>query len=414
MSSNDSSVKDKNKETIINSSDNSMNKDEKPKEKEKEEEKEDKSDNKDVENFPSFIQDPKFHDDIKSIISAFFNYQVDSLKEVEKIENDFKQIGEKYTKRLSFNYMDRIEKFKQAIAKNYSFLVKIVSPYVGLFKLHKCKDGETYLERLTVQPKDNIAIKSNLRLFVKDWSIEGIEERNETYKPILNSIQSFFKDKTKDDFKEGIKVLVPGSGLGRLLYEIAKLGFKVEGNELSFNMLLFYSFLFNSNVKKNEITIQPFIHSLNNLFNFDTAFKEIMIPDENIKEELAKNDTGEIYMMGGDFCYVYKKKPNCFDSVVTCFFIDTASNVIEYIETIYNTLKEGGLWINIGPLLYHHTNIPNDINIQLGWNEIKDVIIGFGFDLTKEEIIETTYSTDKDSMLKTVYKCIFFTAVKKK
>ena len=61
--------------------------------------------------------------------------------------------------------MDRIEKFKQAIAKNYSFLVKIVSPYVGLFKLHKGKDGETYLERLTVQPKDNIAIKSNLRLF---------------------------------------------------------------------------------------------------------------------------------------------------------------------------------------------------------------------------------------------------------
>ena len=179
-------------------------------------------------------------------------------------------------------------------------------------------------------------------------------------------------------------------------------------------MLLFYSYLFNTNIKKNEITIQPFIHSLNNLINFETAFKPIMIPDENIKEELSKSDTGEIFMMGGDFCYVYKKKPNCFDSVVTCFFIDTANNIIEYIETIYNTLKEGGLWINIGPLLYHHTGIPNEINIQLGWNDIKDIIINFGFDLTKEEIIETTYSSDKDSMLKTVYKCIFFTAVKKK
>lgn len=34
--------------------------------------------------------------------------------------------------------------------------------------------------------------------------------------------------------------------------------------------------------------------------------------------------------------------------VVTCFFIDTATNILSYIETIHKILKEGGTWINIG------------------------------------------------------------------
>ena len=178
-------------------------------------------------------------------------------------------------------------------------------------------------------------------------------------------------------------------------------------------MLLLYSYLLNNNIKKDEIIIQPFIHTLSNLFDSETAFKKIKIPDENIKEELSKTDTGKLHMLGGDFCAVYTNKINFFDSVVTCFFIDTANNIIEYIETIHNTLKEGGLWINFGPLFYHHTDSANEVSIELGWKDIKDVIIGFGFELTKEEIIETTYSSDKDSMIKRVYRCIFFTAVKK-
>ena len=40
-----------------------------------------------------------------------------------------------------------------------------------------------------------------------------------------------------------------------------------------------------------------------------------------------------------------------FDCVATVFFIDTAHNVIAYIETIYNILKPGGYWINLGKAL---------------------------------------------------------------
>ena len=139
-----------------------------------------------------------------------------------------------------------------------------------------------------------------------------------------------------------------------------------------------------------------------------------MIPDENLAEELSKTDTGEMSMVHGEFCRVYKEKINYFDSIVTCYFIDTANNIIQYIETIYNILKIGGLWINFGPLLYHYTDNENEISIELSWNEIKNIIFGFGFEFTKETEVQTTYSANKESMTQRIYKCKFFTAIKKK
>ena len=356
----------------------------------------------------------EYYNNIKNIIGSFFNYQIDNLRSIARIERDYKAIDDKYIKRLPFDYKERIEKLKQATSLNYSFLVNIVSAYTGLFKLYKYPSGEVFIEKLYIPANNIVQIRSTLRLFVRDWSKEGIEERNATHKPILEELQSFFKDRPKKDFENGINVLVPGSGLGRLVYEIAKLGFKSQGSEISLYMLLCFSYLLNKSTKIEEFTIQPFIHTLSNLFNVESAFKKIKIPDVNIKEELSKTDTGKITMTSGDFCLSFQNKSNIFDSVVTCFFIDTANNIVEYIETIHNILKVGGLWINVGPLLYHHSDSYNEISIELAWNEIKEIIIGYGFEFTKEKRIETTYSTDKDSMVERVYKCVFFCAVKKK
>ena len=42
-----------------------------------------------------------------------------------------------------------------------------------------------------------------------------------------------------------IEILVPGAGLGRLAYELAKLGFACEGNEFSLFMLFASNFVLN-------------------------------------------------------------------------------------------------------------------------------------------------------------------------
>ena len=240
----------------------------------------------------SAAKDPEEYRHLRSIVSAFFNYQIDSLREVSRMERDFKSIGEKYTKRLSFNYTERIEKLKHAIWQNYSFLLKIADPYKNMFKLFKASSGEILMEPLIVEVKDIIKMRSTLKLFIRDWAIDGIEERNSTYKPILNELQLFFKDRPKKDFEEGINVLVPGAGLGRLMYEIAKLGFKSQGNEFSYYMLLCSNYIFNNTTKKDEFMIQPLIHSFSNIKNEEIPFKKIMIPDENLAEELSKTGRG--------------------------------------------------------------------------------------------------------------------------
>ena len=359
-------------------------------------------------------KDPEEYNHLRNIVSAFFNYQIDSLRDLARMERDFKSLTESHLKRMSINYTERLNKLKSAIYQNYTFLLKVADPYKNMIKLYKGKNGEILMEPLTVEGKDIIKMRSTLRLFIRDWAIDGIEERNSTYKPILEELKNFFAKRPKKDFQEGINVLVPGAGLGRLMYEIAKLGFKSQGNEFSYYMLLCSNFIFNNTTKKDEFVLQPFIHSFSNILNEESPFKKILIPDENLGEELSKTDTGEMSMVAGEFCRVYKDKINFFDAIVTCYFIDTANNIIEYIETIHDIVKLGGLWINFGPLLYHYTENESEVSIELSWEEIKHIITGFGFEFQKIEFVKTTYSSNKDSMSQRIYNCIFFNAIKVK
>ena len=350
---------------------------------------------------------------LKNIVSSFFNYQVDSLREVSRIERDFSSIPLKYKERMSFNYQTRIEKLKSAIWENYKFLLKIAEPYKEMFKSFKSSTGEVLIEPLFVKPKNIIKLRSTLKLFIRDWSKEGLFERKKTYDPILTELKSFFSNKSEKDFEKGIYILNPGAGLGRLMYEIAKLGFKSQGNEFSYHMLLSSNYILNNTTKENEFFIQPLIHSFSNLINEEIPFKKIYIPDECLSDNLIKSKYGEMSMVAGEFIRVYKKNINFWDGIVTCFFLDTANNVIEYIETISEIIKTNGIWINIGPLLYHYTEMENEISIELSWDEIKKIIIGYGFEIKKEEYIKTTYSSYEESLMQTVYNCIFFVAIKK-
>jgi carnosine N-methyltransferase len=177
-------------------------------------------------------------------------------------------------------------------------------------------------------------------------------------------------------------------------------------------MLLASNFILNCTSDKEEFTIYPLIHSFSNVFWKDAPLKPIKIPDENLYNELLKNPNGSMSMVMGEFVDVYKTQLNTWDSLITCFFIDTANNIISYIETIFNILVKGGLWINFGPLLYHYSEIESECSIELSWEELRLIIIDFGFKITKEEVRECCYNSDNESMLKSVYKCVFFTAIK--
>ena len=363
------------------------------------------------------LNDKEEFEHLKNIVAAFLNYQIDSLRDVTRMERDFRSIPESHKSRLSFNYQSRIDRIKKAIWQNYTFLLKIVQPYKSLFKIFKSTTGEIIIEPLIVLPKDIIKMRSTIKLFIRDWSIEGKHEREMCYEPLLTELQHYFPKKTEDDiaaYEKGINVLIPGCGLGRLVYETAKLGFKSQGNEFSYYMLFCSNFILNNTNDKNEYIIQPLIHSFSNVYDENAPFKEISIPDENLYDGLMSSGTGEMSMVAGEFVHVYKNQLNKWDSIVTCFFIDTANNIIEYIETIYNIMKVNGVWINIGPLLYHYTEVESECSIELSWKEVKHIIEGFGFEIKKEEERKCTYSSTEESMLQSVYRCVFFVAVKVK
>jgi hypothetical protein len=65
-------------------------------------------------------------------------------------------------------------------------------------------------------------------------------------------------------------------------------------------------------------------------------------------------------MSASDFISLYEGEDykGTYDAVATVFFLDTAPNPIRYIETIRSCLKPGGIWTNIGPLLWHFENNP--------------------------------------------------------
>ena len=309
----------------------------------------------------------------------------------------------KYLNYLSFNYNDRINKIKQGIQLNEKLLLSIVDKYALNYK----KKNNNLITRQSEINK----LQSTLKLFIRDWTIEGKKERDLTYNPIIEEIKKYYGE--NNDKNKNVKILMPGGGLCRLAYDIGKLGFDIDVIEVSYYMIICTDFIFNSNISMNSYKIQPLIHSFNCLKYENSPFQTFDFPDENICEIMNSSNFGKINIIPGDFVKSFKDKKNVYECIVTSFFIDTANNIIEFIEIIYDLLKKDGIWINVGPLLYHFHDIKNEISIELSWEELRKVILKFGFEIKNEKIIDSTYSSVEERLKTTIYSCIFFTAVKK-
>lgn len=353
-------------------------------------------------------------DHFRSVISAFFNYQVDAMQDVLRMERNFSKLKQEHQSRLPYPISQRVSRLKEALTYNYIFLVNIVHSYKELFDhtelvISTQPDGRLQLEKLSVSYKNITKMRSTVRQLVRDWSSEGKHERDLCYKPIISELQHNFPQVYKPN-GDKVSVLVPGAGLGRLSFEIVKLGYKTQGNEFSYFMLVASDFMLNKTIEQNQFKIYPFIHDFTNIYKLDDVFREILIPDVVPGDELGE-DT-DFSMVAGEFVEIYSAQPAAWDCIVTCYFIDTASNILKYIETIHKALVPGGVWINFGPLLYHYAEMEEECSIDLSWEELRHAILNFGFRITQESIKESLYAAELNSMLEVRYKCIFFTAIK--
>ncbi|KAL2421333.1 hypothetical protein ABEF95_001543 [Exophiala dermatitidis] len=244
------------------------------------------------------------------------------------------------------------------------------------------------------KPNDISKAQSTIRQFYRDWTAQGFAlEVQPLLNMILADLEMYLPIRPKprpdvdttttesqshnnrnhhsDDFSSSPSLLLPGAGLGRILFELCLHGYSATGNEISYHQLLASNFILNCTRHADQFAIYPFAHSFTNVrarARAQCARAEQTARHEQSQTETATDEqshtqtdtevpvpVGEMNMTAGDFVLSYSgfDTASTFDGVVSVFFIDTAPNLIRYIETVKNCLKQGGYWINIGPLLWH-------------------------------------------------------------
>ena len=343
-----------------------------------------------------------------SVIKAMEYYSKDNLSDVEQMEKSLEKNNSKYPyPKYSFNYKDRITRLKLAIKHNQEFLNELIKIYDLPESYYKGIDKDDLISSRFYEQK----FMTNVFIYtMRDWTEEREQERKDNYNDIINDVFKYLP-KDKNGKEERYTILIPGCGLNRLGYELAKNGYDVEGNDYLFLNGIFSDFIFNRS-EKNMNSIQPFIYSFRNFLYEDDVFKKFYFP--NIDINLKDNDKfGKMKMVVGDFISIYKNIKDYYDCVITCYFIDTAENIIEYIDIIYNVLKKGGIWINFGPLSYHFSNFPDRVSIELPYDKLKEVIINFEFEYIYENIKDTYFGYMDNYMRNDLFKCIYFVVKKK-
>jgi carnosine N-methyltransferase len=332
-------------------------------------------------------------------LKAMENYTSHNRWQIDLLNNDYENLGEKYLSKMKYDYKERVKRVENAMDENQIFLSQISKEY---------KPDPSYLKQYNETEINDLAYNDSgtlnyavFQYISRDWTSNRKEEREIHYNPIIEAVKKYVPAKSR--------ILLPGAALLRLGYELAKLEYNIDANDYNFMNVILSDYFFNYS-KKNQFTFQPLIRSFSNFLTEDAVFRKFSFPDEDINLE----GKGKMSLLCGDFTTMYNDKPNTYDCVITCFFMDTAKNIFEYIDVIYNVLKKGGIWINFGPLSYHWVGYENIPTIELPYDKLKEVIINYGFEYIQEETNKTVIYCEIEEFMKNDYfKCIFFITRKK-
>jgi N2227-like protein len=150
---------------------------------------------------------------LETAYQSFTQYGRLSNRENSYRQASYNGLGRSH-KRLgnAIGYPAKLDKLKAVTDLNATITDGIADLASKQFNLRGVSGGGEDLGR----------VRESLKHFIRDWSEEGAHERQRIFQPILNVLQRV--DHTK---RMGMKVLVPGSGLGRLAWEISQLGMSV-------------------------------------------------------------------------------------------------------------------------------------------------------------------------------------------
>lgn len=355
-------------------------------------------------------------------------------------------------------YAKRSKDYKDAVIRN-QFCLDCILRHAG--QPHSQHQQQSDGPAANVTDDQVSKVSSVLKSLARDWSTNGKIERTMAYDPIKTLIKKYMPLQPPSTPATSIpRIVVPGSGVGRLAFDLAAMGYSVQGNEFSMYMLLASDFILNNGGSicnpGRPLHLGPWLLESRNVHASTDPLRTVQIPDvdpmsvlmpplpddedvdegEELPSSRSRRPVPEFSMAAGDFAAIYNhdREAEQWDCVASCFFLDACPNIVELLQVIYKMLKPGGLFVNLGPLLYHWSGPPmrpDDKSLQeyrqryqhlddryftsidLCYGDVKEILNNIGFEILEEEIgVECYYTTDQRSMMKTKYQCVSFVAKK--
>jgi hypothetical protein len=253
----------------------------------------------------------------------------------------------------------RFETQASAISINAAFLRSIVSE-MGLV-------GDVASAELDSLGVVELTVDGMMKQLVREWTDAGAAEREQCLGFVLSSLERHVPISGGSP----PQVVIPGAGLGRLVWEVAMRGYAAVGIERAMSMMLCGSYVIN-HLLSHERTgrIQPYAAVGSGPCNVESAAnvgREFCVPDADAAKRFAsataeadataglQHPHERLQVITGDFRAVARASGPCADAVLTTFLVDACGDVVGALETVHAQLKPGGVWINLGPLEYEGT-----------------------------------------------------------
>jgi carnosine N-methyltransferase len=305
---------------------------------------------------------------------------------------------------------DRFEEQQGAVEQNVSFLEGALNA-MG-YKSEPIKPSAVIAPEATVN--------GLMRQLVREWSADGEMERRRCFDVAVAAVQRYLP--------AGAQVIVPGAGLGRLVWELAMAGYETSGVEPAMTFLIVGRYVINSLLShERSTTICPYAMATSGPSNVADAkhlARRVEVPDRHSISRVrkataateadkdAEHPHARLRILSCDFNSVATDMPAAADAVVTCFYIDASGDVVGAVADARATLRPGGVWINYGPLEYDGTDGGHAKgNLRLCADEVIRLVESSGFDVMESKLDDPcTYTQDPQSLLQIGFSCLYFVA----
>ncbi|KAK0619035.1 N2227-like protein-domain-containing protein [Immersiella caudata] len=347
-------------------------------------------------------------------LRGFSSYGENNLAELNRLKDLYRHASKQQKALLesTINYSSKFTSISDLVVKNQDLCDAIVRNALDFYHIDRA-ELERHTRGMTAagRPADKVSVSQALKHLVRDWSAQGASERDAAYPCIVKALEGIAKRYYHHD--QRLNVLLPGAGLGRLGHEISQLTpkFEVTNNEWSAYQNIIYRFL---EANRQQNTIRPFIDTWSHHKTTPNMLRGVPFPDTPLNVD-------DVLLVEGDFTTTFSRETGYYDVVITHFFIDTARNLMSYLDTIHRVLKKGGYWINFGPLLYGSAPF-----VQLSLEEVLVVAEAMGFSFSVGDVpqgcgleslegkgvfgMEARYGFDERALTRNAYDAQFWVA----